>query len=149
MRIISKIAFIFIFLFATFATELENDYPIPSMDHIGTVRELYPSLSYSLEDYSAGWITEDLNNDGQIDYAMMMDQEGFPQYEANDFNKDGSMDDFYIYEEGILIIQEIDANYDQRVDLFVFLKDGIYIQAFEQDRDFDGLIDIVRLYGEE
>ncbi len=68
-------------------------------------------------------------------------------YEEYDFNQDGRMDDFYYYEAGRLVRQEIDTNFDGRIDLWVFLVQGIYIQRYERDTDFDGKVDVVRRFG--
>ena len=58
-----------------------------------------------------------------------------------DYNLDGHMDDFYFYERGVLIRQEIDSNFDELVDIWVYLHKGIYIKRYELDTDYDGKID--------
>ena len=55
------------------------------------------------------------------------------------------MDDFYYFEEGKLIREEIDSNFDGTVDIWVYL-DGMYILKYEMDSDFDGAIDLVKDY---
>ena len=51
------------------------------------------------------------------------------------------MDDFYFFEAGKLIRQEIDSNFDSDIDIWVYMKDGIYIHRYEMDTDFDGIVD--------
>ena len=57
------------------------------------------------------------------------------------------MDDYYFYDDGRLIREEIDTNFDEKVDVWVYLFEGIYIEKIEQDSDFDGQIDLVQEYG--
>ena len=91
------------------------------------------------------WI--DRNSDGVPDYLVRTDGSSRKLYEEFDYNYDGKMDDFYYYQIGKLIRHEADTNYDGRVDLWVFLVDGVYIQGFERDTDFDGTVDVVRKFG--
>jgi hypothetical protein len=57
------------------------------------------------------------------------------------------MDDFCFYEDGELVREEIDSNYDGRIDIWVYLHQGIYIERYEQDTDGDGKPDRVRQFG--
>jgi hypothetical protein len=57
------------------------------------------------------------------------------------------MDDFYYYERGQLIRQEVDTNFDGRIDVWVYLHEGLYIKSYERDSDYDGEIDLVKEYG--
>ncbi|MGI9256791.1 MAG: hypothetical protein ACR2PY_07650 [Salinispira sp.] len=93
--------------------------------------------------------TNDLNADGNIDHVVMFDDQGNKSFEILDFDKDGSMDDFYFYRGGVLIRQEIDRNSDHQVDIWIYIVDGIYIEGYEMDNDFDGRIDLIKLYSDE
>lgn len=92
------------------------------------------------------WFVSDQDFDGKVDYRAQMNENGQKLYEEMDFNKDGKMDDFYYYETGKLIREEIDSNFDGSVDIWIYMDDGVYIQKYEQDRDFDGIVDYVKDY---
>ena len=91
-------------------------------------------------------IRSDNNFDGIVDYELEYDGDGRKIREAEDFNCDGEMDDFYFYKNGVLIRHEIDSNYDTLPDIWVYIDEGIYIEKVEQDKDFDGTADYVRNY---
>jgi hypothetical protein len=96
--------------------------------------------------YGAGWLTDDRDGDGVIDYAILLDERWYRVQEAMDFNFDGAMDDFYFYANDVLQRQEIDSNYDGQIDIWVYLYHGVYIRMWERDTDFDGVIDVRRDY---
>ena len=104
---------------------------------------------YNPEEYSEPWILVDMNEDGVIDHTLLLDDQGDRVEEAMDFNKDGFMDVFYFYKKGALKYQHIDTNYDQKIDVWITLKEGIYIQKYVMDVDFDGKPDITKDYDEE
>ena len=110
-------------------------------------RERSPWQSFDPADYTEGWLTLDRNDDGVADYAVMVGESGQKIREAIDFNRDGAMDDFYFYENDVLQRQEIDTNYDRQIDVWVYLRRGVYITMWERDRDFDGIIDDRERYG--
>ena len=91
----------------------------------------------------------DTNKDGTIDYMVGMDLDSVKIVESIDFNHDGTMDDLYFYSNGIIVRQEVDSNYDFRIDIWVYIKDGSSVAKYEQDTDFDGIIDKVRQFGGE
>jgi hypothetical protein len=91
----------------------------------------------------------DSNTDGNIDYLVRTNIDGDKVMESIDFNFDGEMDDLYFYSEGIIIRREIDSNFDLKIDVWVYIKDGSFIEKYEQDLDFDGLIDKVKIFGGE
>lgn len=103
---------------------------------------------FDVTQYGDAWITGDTDDDGRIDYALQLDEEGDKLYEAIDFNRDGKMDDFYFYVGGVLNREELDTNYDGIVDLWIYMHDGARIAAYQRDSDFDGQIDIIREFGE-
>jgi hypothetical protein len=59
------------------------------------------------------------------------------------------MDDLYFYSKGIIVRREIDSNFDMKIDIWVYIKDGSLIEKYEQDLDFDGTIDKVKIFGGE
>lgn len=91
-------------------------------------------------------VSMDNNFDSMIDYSVEYDLQHRKIYEEMDFNYDGSMDDFYFFEEGRLVRQEIDSNFDGRLDIWIHLE-GLYIRKYEMDRDFDGVVDFVQDFG--
>lgn len=91
----------------------------------------------------------DTSGDGRIDYLVISDTKGKPLYEILDYNRDGVMDDFCLYREGLLFRREIDSNGDGLLDIWVSIKDGSMVEKLQQDSDFDGVIDKVTSYGEE
>ncbi|MDC7124065.1 MAG: hypothetical protein PQJ46_00760 [Spirochaetales bacterium] len=100
---------------------------------------------------SGGHVTEvslDKNFDGNIDYIVKYNKNGNKTEEHQDYNLDGKLDDFYFYSNGKMIRREIDSNYDEKVDIWVYL-DGVYINKYEKDTDFDGEVDVVKDYTKE
>lgn len=118
-------------------------------DELPNRRERSPWQSFEPSDYAEGWLTLDRNEDGTPDYAVMVSERGHKIREAIDFNRDGYMDDFYFYENDVLQRQEIDTNFDRRIDVWVYLRRGVYIEMWERDRDFDGVIDDREQYGSQ
>ncbi len=89
----------------------------------------------------------DRNEDGTPDYAVRVNDRGQKLHEAMDFNFDGKMDDYYVYANDVLQREEIDSNYDGEIDIWVYLRRGVYIRMWERDTDFDGVIDLREVYG--
>jgi hypothetical protein len=106
-----------------------------------------PDQWYEADDGRILSASQDRNYDGQVDYLVEYDRDGRKIREELDFNFDGRMDDFCFFEKGALIRQEIDSNFDQRIDIWVFLE-GLYIRRYEMDRDFNGQVDVVKDYGQ-
>ena len=102
---------------------------------------------WDAREYDEPWLLEDRNGDGLFDFAVLMDDEGNRSEEALDYNYDGYMDDFYFYNRDVLVRQTIDTNYDGKLDLWIYIYHGVYIERYERDTDFDGEIDLVRDYG--
>ena len=120
-----------------------------SMDNMGLMHPPSENISFNPSFYDHNWYINDRNGDGDVDHAVSFDDEGYKLYEVMDFDNDGIMDDFYFYQRGVLVRQEIDQNGDQRIDLWVYITEGVYIEGYERDSDYDGRIDVVRLYGNE
>ncbi|MBN1649592.1 MAG: hypothetical protein JW874_16255 [Spirochaetales bacterium] len=91
-------------------------------------------------------LTSDENGDGIADYILYYTSKGQKIAEKMDFNKDGIMDDFYFYINGVLKFRQIDSNFDKKVDIWVYINRGVYIGKYERDTDFDGTVDFVRDY---
>jgi len=90
----------------------------------------------------------DTSGDGEVDYLLEQDDEGYKSYEAVDFNHDGEMDDYYFYTREVLVRREIDSNFDGRVDIWVKLSEGVYVEGYERDTDFDGIVDMTKKFGD-
>lgn len=112
-----------------------------------TARDTFTPI-FSVDDYGAAWIPGDTDNDGRMDYALMLDDMNRKRFEAMDFNRDGLMDDFYIYEGGVLTAEQLDTNFDGAIDLWIFMHDGVRIRGYERDTDYDGEVDLVKEFGE-
>lgn len=93
------------------------------------------------------WIRTDRDADGRIDYNLQINEWGRKKYEELDFNYDGTMDDFYYYDDGVLERREVDSNFDDAVDIWVYIYEGVYIERYEYDKDFDGEVDEIETFG--
>jgi hypothetical protein len=122
----------------SWAQPAESQYP----------REPREDQFFDVSRYGEEWMTDDRNEDGVVDYAVRITEELLKDREAVDFNHDGLMDDFYFYANEVLQRQEIDTNFDGAIDLWVFLTDGVYVERYERDTDYDGYPDVVKDYGE-
>ena len=130
---------------------------------IGIVIFLFISINiyadYSLDSNSDGvpdiWVEElgedgyiissDTNFDGDIDAVLTMDSNKISQHEETDYNLDGTMDNFYYYKDGFVVRQEVDSNYDKKIDIWVYIvNEGRTISRYEKDLDFDGVVDKVK-----
>ena len=103
------------------------------------------SFFYELEDTEPA-LELDSNNDGEIDYLVKTGVDGEKEMEVLDYNHDGKMDDFYIYENGVLRQRAIDSNFDTKIDIWVYIKEGVYISRYEEDSDYDGTMDVDKSY---
>ena len=93
--------------------------------------------------------TYDSNGDGKVDFMEKLDKDGNKIMEIFDFNHDGAMDDFYFFTDGVISKREIDSNFDKKVDIWVYIKDGHYITKYERDLDYNGTVDQVKTFGDE
>jgi len=91
----------------------------------------------------------DRNRDGKSDHVMILDEKGRKLYEELDFNFDGRMDDLCFYTNGALQSEWIDTNFDGRIDLWVYLKNGVYVDRYERDTNYDGVVDKVKQFGQK
>jgi len=89
----------------------------------------------------------DVDGDGKPDLVTYTDAKGTVVRDEQDFNHDGSMDDFRYYQNGQLAREEIDSDFDGRIDLWVYLVGGHSIQRYERDTNGDGKPDTVRVFG--
>ncbi|KGE73773.1 hypothetical protein [Spirochaeta lutea] len=111
---------------------------------------LSEGLFFEIGQYDDTWVTTDASGDSRVDYAMLVDDESLMRnFEAIDSNNDGKMDDFYIYSNDVLIRREIDQDFNGVIDLVVFISQGVYVEKYYRDQSGDGLIDQVRVFGEQ
>ncbi|HTP57496.1 MAG TPA: hypothetical protein VMM82_01175 [Spirochaetia bacterium] len=94
-----------------------------------------------------GSVELDRNGDGVVDYRVYYDARGKVAREELDFNFDGKMDTFYYYKDGVLQREELDTRFNGQIDIWVYLLEGTYVQRYERDLDGDGKPDIVRDFG--
>lgn len=83
----------------------------------------------------------DLNEDGKVDFARVYNARGLLDHDEYDYNLDGKMDDFLYYENALPVREEIDSDYNGKVDIWVYLLEGKYIKRWERDLDGDGKFD--------
>ncbi len=86
-------------------------------------------------------IEMDLNEDGKIDFARVYNAKGLLDHDEYDYNLDGVMDDFVYYEMILPVREEIDSDYNGKIDIWVYLSEGKYIKRWERDLDGDGKFD--------
>lgn len=90
-------------------------------------------------------INSDKDFDGMVDSKLTMDHMRLTTLEESDYNLDGIMDNFYYYEDGYVVRQEVDSNYDQKIDIWVYItNNGTAILKYEKDLDYDGVIDKIK-----
>jgi hypothetical protein len=103
---------------------------------------------FAVDDYDDTWITGDTSSDGSVDYALQVDDANEKRFEAIDYNRDGLMDDFYVYRNGVLHMELLDTNFDGEIDLWIYMYDGVRVRGYERDTNFDGSIDLVKDFGD-
>lgn len=91
----------------------------------------------------------DSNDNGQVDYLIKTNEDDEKMMEILDYNHDGKMDDFYFYENGVLRQRAVDSNFDGMIDIWVYLKEGVYISRYEEDSDYDGIMDTEKKFESE
>lgn len=90
-------------------------------------------------------VSTDTNFDGKIDSILTMNEMKISIYEETDYNLDGVMDNFYYFEDGFVVRQEVDSNYDNAIDVWVYVtNDGKAISRYEKDLDYDGIVDKIK-----
>lgn len=104
---------------------------------------------FDIAHYGDDYSRIDRNSDGRVDYVAKSERGGAKSFEAMDFNNDGFLDDFYIYEKGSLVRREVDSNFDLKIDLWLYLYEGTYVEAYERDVDFNGTIDVVKSFAKK
>jgi hypothetical protein len=104
-----------------------------------------PSLA-SPQGTPNGTMELDRNSDGVVDYRVTYDARGKVLREELDFNYDGKMDTFYQHKDGILQRVDVDSDYTGAIDIWVYLRDGTYVTRYERDTDGDGKPDSVRSF---
>ncbi len=91
-------------------------------------------------------VETDSRGDGFVDDVVYLNEKGQKVREEFDFNRDGKMDDFLWYENGLLAREEIDSRFSGKIDIRVYLFQGAYIERYERDTDGDGVPDMVKDY---
>ncbi|MCK4540669.1 MAG: hypothetical protein KAU17_00385 [Spirochaetales bacterium] len=114
----------------------------PQSDGVGREIDVKAILAMVVETLEA-----DTNEDGNTDYILMIDGSAQKVCEKLDYNLDGKMDDFYYYINGVLVYREIDSNYDEAIDVKVYIREGVYIERYEQDADFNGSFELIKDFG--
>ncbi len=130
----SFVSLIVLFVFAVGAV---SAYPFEDAPR---ATEFHPS------EFTSDWELLDTNDDGNIDYAVIVDSNGLLVRAAMDYSGDGVFDNFYAYYDGQLVLHEIDSNSDGAIDLRVFVVEGNQVAGFEQDTNHDGIMNLVEFF---
>ncbi len=111
-------------------------------------REFRKKFKWSMKEYQLPWIILDRNRDGIPDAATFVYEDSYRSlYEVLDIDFDGNADDFAFFDDqGQLAYQVIDSDKNGEIDLWVQVKEGRFVQRFQQDKDGDGLVDVDRIY---
>lgn len=100
------------------------------------------------DDMGDEWEHIDTTDDGDTDYAVIVNSDNDLIRAAMDYSGDGYFDNFYYYDSGELNRHELDTNNDGQIDVRVFLVDGTNVRRFEQDTNHDGTMDLEEDYEE-
>ena len=133
-------------IFATITQEYaKEDKKLPDVLHSVAVNYV---KKWDMREYDLPWVTVDNNGDGISDVAVILRINGYKKkFEVLDANGDGFADDFSFFDaQGRLVFQEVDSNYDKKIDLWITIENGKYMKRFQRDKDFDGYIDIDRTF---
>ncbi|HET6450886.1 MAG TPA: hypothetical protein VFI08_06220 [Spirochaetia bacterium] len=94
-----------------------------------------------------GVLEADSTGSGTTDYRAYYDSRGHLVREEMDYAHKGRMDTFWYYKNGLLDRVEIDTKGTGKVDLWVYLLEGKYIQRYERDTTGSGKPDVVKVFG--
>ena len=80
----------------------------------------------------------DMNFDGMIDVVRFYESDGVSvAQERHDFDFDGQLDQLSFYQDGKLVRKELDTNFDNTIDTWLWCDGGWVVKA-ERDRQRDG-----------
>lgn len=103
--------------------------------------------SVDVHDFTGNeWQQSDRNQDGSVDYVVLFNAEGLKVQEVYDVSHDGNFDDFYFYDDGELIMRELDTTHDGKIDVWVSLTRGYLITEIKRDTNGDGDPDYIKQY---
>lgn len=91
-----------------------------------------------------GMVESSTTGNGSPDYRVYFDSRGRPAREELDFLHRGRMDTFYYFKDGVLDRVEIDSKGTGKIDIWVYLLEGKYVQRYERDTTGSGKPDVVR-----
>jgi len=91
--------------------------------------------------YSSNVIESDMNHDGKPDSWTYITN-GYVDKQEIDMNFDGKIDTVYLYEEGNKVKEEmLDTNYDGKMDNWRYFNLGKLVIE-EIDNNYDGKVDV-------
>jgi len=94
-----------------------------------------------------GMVEQSSTDGGATDYRVYFDSRGRPAREELDYFHHGKMDTFYYFKDGVLDRVEIDSKGSGKIDIWVYLLDGQYVQRYERDTTGSGKPDVVKVFG--
>jgi antitoxin component YwqK of YwqJK toxin-antitoxin module len=117
-------------------------------DEVPDVWKLYKKIESSKKKRGILVCVErDLNFDGRKDLFRYYNDEGEVIQEEIDLDFDGKIDVTVSFENGEIVEQQYDTDYDNIVDIWIYFEGGVPIRA-EHDSDKDGKIDTWEYYKE-
>jgi hypothetical protein len=94
-----------------------------------------------------GVVESSSTGSGTPDYRVYFDSRGRVAREELDYLHRGRMDTFYYYKNGVLDRVEIDSRGNGKIDIWVYLLDGTYVERYERDTTGSGKPDVVKVFG--
>ena len=106
-----------------------------------------PDQWYEVADGRVTGLSLDRNFDEQVDYTVEYDARATvkPARRWTSIST-GAWTISTFSRKGSWCAQEVDSNFDGRIDLWVSLE-GQYIRGYEMDRDFDGVAEVRKAFG--
>lgn len=105
-----------------------------------------PDIRHMYEGNKERCVQYDMNYDGKIDVSRSFDKDGrSPLREEHDFDFDGKLDQITYYKNGQLVHKELDTNFDNTIDVWVWCS-GKAVTKANRARHHYGRVDTWEFY---